>query len=246
MCLAASWVSVLLFHSITIVQGKRVRDSSRRLAAAEFDGEGFKLAAGFFEGAGAVDFLGSETQFFFDGELSGDAAAGFRFTEATREEAVELLLGFAPGDDQAIKFFVDAGFDEECGLYEGRGACALALPFVEFAEDDFRDARMDDGVQTVELGAVAEDDGAELGAVDAATCVGDGRAEFMEDLVMGGLAGLNKFMGERIGVEDAKAHFAEHGSDGAFAAGDAAGKAESQHGRELPRDRGRLRGGTFG
>ena len=38
------------------------------LAAAELHGEGCDLALGFFQGAGAIDFLGGEKKFFFETE----------------------------------------------------------------------------------------------------------------------------------------------------------------------------------
>jgi len=51
------------------------------------------------------------------------------------------------------------------------------------------------------------------------------RAEFLEDFVVGRQARLDEPMGQGVGVEDGEAHFAEHGGDGAFAAGDAAGES---------------------
>ena len=120
------------------------------------------MAAGFLERAGTVDLFGGEAEFFVDWKLSGDAAAGFGFAEAAREEALELLLRLAPGDDQAIQIFVNAGFDQQGGFDEGGVARAGTLPIVELTEDDRGDARMDDGVEAVEPGAVVKHDGAEL------------------------------------------------------------------------------------
>jgi len=187
------------------------------------------LAAGFLQRAGAVDFLGGETQFILDGKLGGDAAAGFTFAKVTRDKALELLLRLAPGDDEAIEFFVNAGFDQERGFHKGGVARAVTLPHVKLAEDDFSDAGMDDSVETVELGAIVENDGAELCAVNAAVPGKHRLAEFLEDLVVSRLARLNELVGEGIGVEDRKAKFAEHGSNGAFAAGDSTGESESEH-----------------
>src|SRR5712692_10395998 len=139
---------------------------SRRLTAAKLGGESFDLAAGFFERAGTVDFLGGRRNIKNERKLGGDAATGFDFTETTREKALDLLLGMAPGDHQAVETFVNAGFDQQGGFDEDRVADSGAPPHLELAEDDFRDARMDDGVEAVELSAVGEDDGAELCAVD--------------------------------------------------------------------------------
>ena len=60
------------------------------MCAAEFAGQRLDLAARFFERPGAIDFLRGEAQLFLDGELRGNAAAGFRFAEVPREEARKL------------------------------------------------------------------------------------------------------------------------------------------------------------
>jgi hypothetical protein len=185
--------------------------------------------AGFVEGTGAVDLIGGESEFLLDGELGGDAAAGFGFREAAGEEAVELLLRLAPGDDKTIQILVNAGFDEEGGFNKGSIAHALALPIVELTQDDFGDAGMDDGVEAVEAGAIVENDDAEFCAVNAAIRGEDGGTKFAEDFVVGGLAGFDEFVGEGVGIENGEAEFAEHGGYSAFAAGDASGKAESEH-----------------
>jgi hypothetical protein len=69
------------------------------------------LVAGFFEGAGAVDFFGGVTEFVIDWELCGDAAAGVGVGEAAGAEALELLIGAAPGDHEAVEMFEVARFD---------------------------------------------------------------------------------------------------------------------------------------
>ena len=76
--------------------------------AAEFDGQGGDLTTGFFEGPGTIDLFGGKAKLFLDRKLSGDAAARFVCTESAREEAFELLFGFAPGHDKTIEIFVDA------------------------------------------------------------------------------------------------------------------------------------------
>jgi len=87
--------------------------------------------------------------------------------------------------------------------------------------------------------------------VDARIRGEHGVAEFLEDFVVGGLAGLDELVGEGVGVEDGEAEFAEHGGDGRFfAAGDSTGEAESEHDDELYRARavdlrrGKFRGGA--
>src|SRR5260370_12400659 len=167
---------------------------------SELGGQRFDLAAGFLEGAGTVDFLGSEKQFFLDGKLGGDAAAGFGFAEAARDEALELLLRRAPGNHEAIQFIVNAGFDEERGFHKSGVARAAALPFVELTEDDFCDAGIDDGVEAVPFGAIVENDGAEFCAVNAGLRRDHRPAEFLEDLGVGGLARLDVTVGPGVGV----------------------------------------------
>src|SRR5712691_739952 len=208
--------------------GKIATRSSRRLAA-ELGGERCNLSAGFFERARAVDFLGGVTQFFLDGKLGRDAAAGLRFGKAARNQAFQLLLGLAPRDDEAIELLVQAGFDEQRGFDERGVADSVPLPFVELPEDDVGDARVHDGVQAVELGPVGKNNVRELDPVDAPARIGDGRSELAQDLIVCGLAPFDQSVGQRIGVEDGEAHFAEHGGDGALSAGNSARESESEH-----------------
>ena len=91
---------------------------------------------------------------------------------------------------------------------------------------EFGNARVDDGVQAVELGAIVEHDGAEFCAVDPPVRHGHGLSEFLQDLAVGGLARLDKFMRQGVRIEDGEAHFPEHGSNGAFAAGDSTGESK--------------------
>jgi hypothetical protein len=168
-------------------------------------------------------------EFFLHGKLCGDAATGFRFIETTRNKALQLLLRLAPGNDEAVETFVNSGFDQQSSFYKGGVARALAFPFFKLAEDGFGDAWMNDGIQAVEFGAIMEDDGTELRTVNAAVRRYNGRTEFLHDFVMGRLTRLDKFVREGIGIEDGEAHIAQHGSNGALAAGDSAGESKSQH-----------------
>jgi hypothetical protein len=199
------------------------------LTAAKLGGERFDLTAGFVERPGAVDSFGRVLEFFLDGKLSGDTAAGLRFIKATRNEALQLLLRFAPRNDEAVETFVNPGFDQQSSFHKGGVARALAFPFLKLAEDGFGDAGVNDGIQAVELGAIMEDDGTELRAVDAAIRCDNGRTEFLHDFVVSRLARLDKFVREGVGIENGEAHIAQHGSNGALAAGDSAGESKSQH-----------------
>ena len=159
-----------------------------------------------------------------------DAAARFDFGEATRDQAFELLLWRAPRNDEAIELFVNSGFDQQRRFDKNCVAHSSAPPRLELAENHFSDARVDDGVKAIEFCVIVEDDGAEFGAVHAATGSEHVLSEFLDHFVVGGLAGLDQFVREGVGIKDGEPHFTQHGGDGAFAAGDSTGKAESEHG----------------
>src|SRR5438046_9582750 len=85
------------------------------------------------------------------------------------------------------------------------------LPVLELTEDNFRDARMDDGVETVKPGAIGKHNGAEFSTVDAAIRGAHRLSEFLEDLVVGRLAWLDESVSQGVGVQDRKALFTQHG-----------------------------------
>src|SRR5260370_5377792 len=131
--------------------------SQRGLAASEFGCESLDLAAGFFEGTGAVDLLGGDAKFFLDGELGADPAAGLGFAEPAREQPLELLFRMAPGHYEAVQLFVNARFDQQSGFDEDRVANSGAPPHFKLAENDLRDTGMDDGIETVEVRTIGKD-----------------------------------------------------------------------------------------
>src|SRR5882762_3855446 len=91
-------------------QGCRTPNRLRRVYA-ELCCEGFHLLSGFFEGAGAIDFFCCVAEFVLNGELRGDAAAGVVIAEPARAEALELLVGAAPSDHEAVQVLEVASFD---------------------------------------------------------------------------------------------------------------------------------------
>jgi len=187
------------------------------------------LAAGVFEGARGVDFFGGVAEFFGGRELCGDAESGVLVGEAAAAEAFELLFGAAPGDDETVEFLVVVGFDEEGGFDEGCFAVALASPLAELLMDEGFNARVQDRIEAREFGGVGKNNGGEFGAVDLLRGVENSRTEIAQDFVVGGLTAGDELVGERIGVEDIEAEFAEHGGYGGFSSGDASGKAEAAH-----------------
>jgi hypothetical protein len=191
--------------------------------------QGFHLTASFFESPGAVDGIGSVAKFFGDGELCVDASASVEIRKAARAEALHLLLGSAPGNYKAVEIFGEAGFDEQGSFYKGGVANSALLPSFKLFGDGCADAGMQDGIEAIEFGAVGEDDRGEFGAVDAAVRCGDARAKFLENFFVSGLTWLGETVAEGIRVENGETHFAQHGSDRTFAAGDSSGEAEFQH-----------------
>ena len=151
----------------------------------------------------------------------------------------------APSHDQSVQRLVDIRFDEQSRFDESGIARTTALPFVELTEDDAGDAWMHDSVKAVEFGAVGKNNGGEFVAINAPVGVSDDGAEFADDFGISGLARFDKFVGQGIGVEHSEAHITEHGGNRAFAAGDSAGEAESEHVPKLPHSGGRLCGRKF-
>src|SRR5260370_31380635 len=187
------------------------------------------MRASVFQRAGAVDFFRSQAEFFGDGELAGDAAAGVFVAEAAGAETLELLRGAPTGDYEARQIFVIAGFDGERGFDESGIAGAIARPFGKLPVDDGLDARMNDGVEASKFSRVGEDDGGELCAIDAIAAIQNGRAKFADHFFVRGLAGLDEGVREGIGVEYGEAHFAQHDRDRGLTTGDAPGEAEAKH-----------------
>ncbi|GAC1661539.1 MAG: hypothetical protein NVS9B4_13900 [Candidatus Acidiferrum sp.] len=127
---------------------------------------------------------------------------------------------------------MEAGFDEQRGFDKGYVVGVGLLPYVELPRHSFGYQGVDNGIEASEFSGIGEDDGGEFGAVDDRRICGlmrddDGGSEFVEDWLIGRLAGLDQRVSQGVGVKNGKAQGAEHRGDGAFAAGDPAGKAES-------------------
>src|SRR5258705_3731092 len=91
-------------------QGCRNPNRLRRIYT-ELCCQRFHLLSGFFEGAGTIDFFCCVAEFVLHWELRGDAGAGIVIAEPARAEALELLLGAAPSDHEAVQVFEVASFD---------------------------------------------------------------------------------------------------------------------------------------
>lgn len=205
--------------------------ASAGLALLQICSERLDLGAGLFERAGAVDGVRGVLEFFFNGKLNGDAAAGLGFAHASGAQAFELLLGRAPGNDEAVEPWGHACFDKQSGFDEGGMMSTTFLAVLELIENDLVDAWVKDGIEACQFGWIGEDDCSEFVTVDLAGRVGKVGAECFEDFIVGGLAGFHEFVREGIGVKNGEAKFAENGGDHAFAAGNTTGEAEFQHWR---------------
>src|SRR5579885_1791979 len=232
----------------SLIALSRARSRNRPLQlgrmSAELGSQRFDLPAGEVERAGAVDFLRCMPKFLLEGKLRGDAAKSVFAAHAPLFEALELLLGTAPDNHEAVELLVISGFDQESGFNENRIADAFALPFVHFTMKGLFDAGMNDDVQASQLGGIRKHLGAKLAAVDAAPCAEDSRTKFAEDFVIRGLARLNEVMRQAVRVDHAEAQFAKDGGDSTLAARDAPGKAYAEH-AQLMGGCGGLRGERF-
>src|SRR5207249_4420508 len=115
--------------------------------------------------------------------------------------------GHVPDDDTLVVFLLEDGED-----------ALLAHAY----------GRMRDLLEPLALGGVGEDDRAEGLAVQAPVLLEDGRAELLDDLRVGGLAGHDDLPRQQIGVDHARAQVREHLADRALARGDAAREADEQ------------------
>ena len=184
------------------------------------------LAPRFLLRAGTIDGVSRVAEFFLRIELRGEAAFCFGFCQATGDEACELLFRRAAGDHQAVEFLLKARFDKQSGFHEDNIAISGTLPFTEFSQHGFFDARVQDGVEFFELGAIGENETGQFAAMDAAAIWRQRGAKFLENFLVGGLARFHKLVTHGVGIENREAQFAQHRGYGAFAGGDSAGESE--------------------
>src|SRR5579885_2161855 len=165
----------LRYGSLIALSRARSRNRPLQLGrmSAELGSQRFDLPAGEVERAGAVDFLRCMPKFLLEGKLRGDAAKSVFAAHAPLFEALELLLGTAPDNHEAVELLVISGFDQQSGFHENGFADAFALPFVHFAMESLLDAGMNDGVETSEFGGIRKHHGGKLAPVDAARSIKD-------------------------------------------------------------------------
>src|SRR5882762_8185750 len=149
------------------LRGCRTPNRLRRRIYTELCCQRFHLLSGFFEGAGAIDFFCFVAEFVLNRELRGDAGAGVVIAEAASAKSLELLFGAAPSDHEAVQVLEVASFDWQRGFYERSVLGAVARPFGELPDDGCLHAWVKDGVEAGQLRGIGENDGGELGAMDA-------------------------------------------------------------------------------
>ena len=100
----------------------------------------------------------------------------------------------------------------------------LGRKFLHAADD----ARVDDGVEQLELLGIGKYCGAEFLPVNVAAGIEDIFPEALQDFLIGGAAGFDDLVSNAVGVDDVRAQLLEVLRHGAFSAGDASGEAEGE------------------
>lgn len=166
--------------------------------------------------------------------LGPNALAGFLFREAVaRLEALELRLFVGGHHDDPIRALVGVGFDEQGGVVDDDGVRIVAFDFpaAAFLLEDH--AGMDDGIQTVKLFRIPEDEPAQALPIHRSVGPTHVLPEGCDDLLVGGSSRNHGLTRQDIGVNEAGAAFHEESGDRAFSRGDPTCQSHN-HGVTLP------------
>src|SRR5258708_27308529 len=184
------------------------------------------LCLGVGGGAAVVDDPGGAFALVVDGELGGEAGSGFGLRELVPgAEAGELGGGVAPDDEDALEAVLAPALEEQGDVHDHQRRRRFQGGH-DLLGDAGADTRMGDRLETAAAGLVAEDDGTEGGAIEAAVRREHGGAELRGDLRQRRHARLDDLPGEQVGVDDRRAPGAEQVGDCALSRGDAAGEAD--------------------
>jgi len=186
--------------------------------------------------AGSVDGERSVFEFFFVGQLQGDPAARFFFAESAREQALDLVLGAAINDNEAVEPLVHSGFDEEGSLDENGTSDTLRAPRIKLRIHGGFDARMQNGVQFCEFRAIRENNVAKFFAIDGIIFTKNFFVEFANHIFERRFTRLDQFVAELVCVENVKTEFPQLIRDPAFAAGDSSRETEFLHKKSESKD----------
>src|SRR5215475_5570364 len=198
--------------------------------------EGGNLLLRVLHRAGSVDGVRGVFEFFFVGKLQGDPAARFLFAESTREQTLDLVLGTAINDNEAVEPLVHSSFDEKSGFDENGIGNTLRAPRIKLHIHGGFDARMQNGVQFCEFRAIRENEVAKFFAIDAIIFAKNLFAEFANHIFKRRFARLDQFMTETVRVENVKTEFAQLIRDPAFTAGDSSRETEFLHKKSESKD----------
>ena len=145
-------------------------------------------------------------------------------------ETSDLRVAVCGHHDDFVHAFVDPGFEEQrhiindygFRIFSGRLSCQSGL----FAGD----AGMDDPLKAAQLGPISKDDCTQGLAIDGAIEGEDGFTECFHDRSPRRFAWPDDVPCQLIGIDDNRTALFEHPGNGAFACGDAASKADQNHG----------------
>ena len=186
---------------------------------------------GLFVGQGAVDHVIGEGDFLGERHLALDAAEGFRFGEVVAiVEPLDLGLLVSRHDEHFVHALVRSGFDQDRRIIDHN---ALGLQGFDRAGELGlfpRHARMDDGIEFLQLGRAAKDDLPKGGAVQRAVRLKRLLAKNARDVFEGRLAAFDDHAGEHVGINKDGSAVLEKTRDTAFAARNATSEPDQNHG----------------
>jgi hypothetical protein len=165
------------------------------------------------------------------GHLAADAADCFSAGEAVSFlEARDLCFAVGGDDDDFIRAFVYACFEEEWDFVDHDGLGMFASD--AFSQTDLLagDAGMDDAFELPSFFLIAEDNASEGLSVERTVLAEYCLPEECNDLPPSRFARLHDIAGQFVGIDDDRAASLEHLGDSALAGGDAACEANQHHG----------------
>jgi hypothetical protein len=186
-----------------------------------------------FDGPRAINDLVGPAALFLNGHLGSDAELRVLRRKAAFLEALDLLIGTAPADNDAVELFVEARFENQGCFDDGEFRATGTIERLEPISDNIEDTRVKDLVEAGALLGVGENDCAELRAVHLGEGIENFFAEFEDDFVVGGLALLEEFVAQGIGLQERAIEIAQNVCHGGFAGSDSAGETDFKHGKEF-------------
>jgi len=166
---------------------------------------------------------------FGGGPLGGEALGDLLRRPAAREQTRVLRFGGTGDGEGEIAFLFGVGFEQKGDEY-GSHLMALGAPGKDLSEPTFANARVEDGLEFLAQGRIAEDAASDFGAIEPARGIQSVAAEGGDDFRERRLAGLDDFASENVGIDNRDIALTEQITRGGFAHADAAGYAQDDHG----------------